>query len=186
MPAIFICLSHTSLRVVRLDASVVICDECHLGFHSYCLRPVMVNIPTSDWVCRECSGEDNAMSFADYSKTITGQQQSVLQFLDLPYSSYSDFFRENAKAISFSQSPTPFNSSQHTSVDRNLFSVGPILFIRAPDRYDFRLPSLPVSEEDYVSLNLLIQSACIDTCFSTHSRGTYNSRQPLLKATLPL
>ena len=25
--------------------AVVICDQCHVGFHSYCLRPVMVNIP---------------------------------------------------------------------------------------------------------------------------------------------
>jgi hypothetical protein len=30
---------------------VVICEECHLGFHAYCLRPVMVNIPTVSDLC---------------------------------------------------------------------------------------------------------------------------------------
>lgn len=32
------------------DKQLVICDECHSGFHTYCLRPVMVNIPKGEWL----------------------------------------------------------------------------------------------------------------------------------------
>jgi len=134
------------------DNQVVICDQCHVGFHSYCLRPVMVNIPRGDWVCRSCSGKSNSISFVDYSKSINGKQQDVLQFLNLPYNSYKEFVEENAEAISFSHSSSSYNANVHTAVDRNLFSIGSILFVRSPDRHDFRLPSLPASEEEYASI----------------------------------
>lgn len=104
-----------------------------------------------DWVCRQCSGVSNSISFAEYSKSITGHQQSVLQFLNLPYKTYLDFANENIEAISYCQSPSPFNPSKHTAVDRNLFSVGSVLFVRHPAKYDFRLPSPTLTPDEFVS-----------------------------------
>lgn len=137
---------------LMLHFTVVICEECHMGFHSYCLRPVMVNIPSSDWVCRECSGVSNSISFSDYSRSISGQQESVLRFLNLPYTTYKDFIHENHEAISFAHSALGFNPNHHNSIDRNLFSVGSFVFVRSPDKHDFRLPIPSDNEEEYVSI----------------------------------
>ena len=122
---------------------------------------LFVQITKGDWVCRSCSGKSNSISFVDYSKSINGKQQDVLQFLNLPYNSYKEFVEENAEAISFSHSSSSYNANVHTAVDRNLFSIGTILFVRSPDRHDFRLPSLPASEEEYVSMMgyLYVQTA---------------------------
>jgi hypothetical protein len=94
------------------------------------------------------------VSFVDYSKTIAGQQQSVLQFLNLPFTAYSCFVNEHADAIKYARSASTFNSTQHTAIDRNLFAIGPIIFIRSPDKNDFRLPSPAASgtEDEYVRL----------------------------------
>lgn len=137
-------------------------------------------ITKGDWVCRSCSGKSNSISFIDYSKGINGQQQDVLQFLNLKYKSYREFVEENAEAIAFSHSSSSFNANVHTAVDRNLFSIGSILFVRSPDRHDFRLPCLPASEEEYVSINVIHLYVPSISCFALNKNIClhYNDRHP--------
>lgn len=42
------------------DHQVVICDGCNLGIHTYCMRPVMNNVPTGDWYCDRCKSVHDA------------------------------------------------------------------------------------------------------------------------------
>ncbi|KAF9576363.1 hypothetical protein EC968_009337 [Mortierella alpina] len=39
---------------------MLICDGCELGFHTYCLKPPLQNIPKTDWYCSKClvAGDD--------------------------------------------------------------------------------------------------------------------------------
>ncbi|XP_014676074.1 PREDICTED: bromodomain adjacent to zinc finger domain protein 2B-like [Priapulus caudatus] len=36
------------------EAELLLCDSCDKGFHTYCFRPKMVDIPDGDWFCYEC------------------------------------------------------------------------------------------------------------------------------------
>ncbi|KAF9275598.1 hypothetical protein BGZ68_010662, partial [Mortierella alpina] len=33
---------------------MLICDGCELGYHTYCLKPPLQNIPKTDWYCSKC------------------------------------------------------------------------------------------------------------------------------------
>ncbi|XP_012935525.1 uncharacterized protein LOC101848029 [Aplysia californica] len=36
------------------EAELLLCDGCDKGFHTYCFKPKMENIPEGDWFCYEC------------------------------------------------------------------------------------------------------------------------------------
>lgn len=43
------------------DSSMLLCDTCNRGYHSYCLTPQLSAIPQCDWYCPSClkrSGDD--------------------------------------------------------------------------------------------------------------------------------
>jgi len=41
------------------EHQMLLCDKCEKGYHMYCLRPIVVNIPTHEWICKECSSNDS-------------------------------------------------------------------------------------------------------------------------------
>jgi len=59
-------------NVDKDDHLVVICDKCHSGYHTYCVRPVMVVVPKDDWLCAKCStGQPNAIPFGEFAAKMT-------------------------------------------------------------------------------------------------------------------
>ncbi|KAG4066992.1 hypothetical protein HA402_007740 [Bradysia odoriphaga] len=36
------------------EDKLLLCDGCDKGYHTYCFKPKMVNIPEGDWYCYEC------------------------------------------------------------------------------------------------------------------------------------
>lgn len=36
------------------DVSVLLCDTCDSGYHTYCLNPPLVRIPEGNWYCPSC------------------------------------------------------------------------------------------------------------------------------------
>lgn len=144
--------------VDKNDHQLLICDECHRGFHTYCLRPVMVNIPKGNWLCSGCSGRSNEqMSFEDYSEKMSNKHQDILQYLNLAYNHPTEFFRTHSEAISlfsfYSQAAVKQQAISQGVVAKNVvFDVGNIKFIRAPEKNDWRLPTPLLSEQDYVSV----------------------------------
>ena len=138
------------------DNQVVICDNCHNGFHMYCVRPVMVNIPKEDWFCSACSNGSNArLSFDDFTASITDQE--VFRFLGLPYKTAREFFRIHSDAINVSALNSPSAVKQYAkrkllpAIDV-VFGVQNIKFNRNVEKNNWCLPMPLTCEQDYVSL----------------------------------
>eukprot|EP00985_Skeletonema_marinoi_P021628 scaffold13373_cov109-Skeletonema_marinoi.AAC.3 len=133
---------------------VVICDKCHCGFHTYCLRPVMVNIPRGDWLCSACSGSSNSVPFEVYKNGIN--QQDVMSFLGLPYQKATRFFNEHAEAIDLFKEKSKTATKQRAlslqiTSKYVTFEVGSIKFIRAPENSDWRLPVPLLTKKEWAT-----------------------------------
>ena len=37
------------------DEFMLLCDGCDHGYHTYCLKPPLQQVPEGDWFCRDCS-----------------------------------------------------------------------------------------------------------------------------------
>ncbi|XP_052206062.1 histone-lysine N-methyltransferase ATXR6 isoform X2 [Diospyros lotus] len=44
-------------------AEMLLCDKCDLGFHLFCLRPILAAVPNGSWFCRSCSGHGKVQYF---------------------------------------------------------------------------------------------------------------------------
>jgi [histone H3]-lysine27 N-methyltransferase len=133
---------------------VVICDKCHCGFHTYCLRPVMVNIPRGDWLCSACSGSSNSVPFEVYKNGIN--QQDVMSFLGLPYQKATRFFNEHAEAIDLFKEKSKTATKQRAlslqiTSKYVTFEVGSIKFIRALENSDWRLPVPLLTKKEWAT-----------------------------------
>ena len=36
------------------ESDLLLCDGCDKGYHTYCFKPVLTNVPEGDWYCYEC------------------------------------------------------------------------------------------------------------------------------------
>jgi len=140
------------------DNQVVICDECHKGFHTYCLRPVMVNIPRGDWWCSVCSGRTNdQISYEEFKTNLSScNTHDILRFLCLPFDNPVEFFSRHSEAMALftlnSDTAVKQHAISHDVLTKSVvFGVDNIMFIRKPEKNDWRLPTPLLSEEVYVS-----------------------------------
>lgn len=141
------------------DNLIIICDECHTGFHTYCLRPVMVNIPKGDWLCHNCAPANSQVPFDQYCKNMSGNNKEIFGFLGLPYKNPNEFFRSHSDAIQLSSLDSQGAVKQkaislQVAANNVVFDVGNVKFIRAPEKNDWRLPAPLLSKKEYVSLDL--------------------------------
>ncbi len=121
------------------DHYLLICDDCDRGFHTYCLRPVVVNIPREDWSCPECTtGKNVFKSFEDFLEDFKQNPATVSSFLNLPYTTPEEFYTKHADATDL---------LNHRHLWRSKFSkvhtsekVGDIHVSRNKDRHLFLLP----------------------------------------------
>lgn len=151
------------------DNQVVICDECHRGFHTYCLRPVMVNIPKGDWLCSACSGRSTEqITFQEFCDDMSDKHKEILAFLGLKHEHPGQFFRSHSEAIGlFSLGSLGAIKQravrQQVRANEIVFDVGGIKFQRSPERHDWRLPT-PLLTEDAYSSSLLSMVAAMKYC----------------------
>ena len=53
-------IMRASCQLCHLDdneAQLLLCDSCDKGFHTYCFKPTMENIPEGNWYCFICIGK---------------------------------------------------------------------------------------------------------------------------------
>lgn len=58
------------------EESMLLCDCCNLGFHTHCLEPPLMAIPSEPWFCGNCGGDAQA----NLGRDITGDKE-VLHYL---------------------------------------------------------------------------------------------------------
>lgn len=141
------------------DDQVVICDNCHNGFHMYCVRPVMVIIPKGDWFCSTCAvgrSSKSRLSFDEFSATIT--DHAMFRFLGLPYKTSNEYFTTHSDAIFLSLKNSPaavkqYANSKGVPAKDVVVDVQNIYFNRNVDKHDWCLPMPLTNEHDYVSCN---------------------------------
>jgi [histone H3]-trimethyl-L-lysine4 demethylase len=63
--------------------SMLLCDGCDTGYHTFCLDPPLKSIPKYDWYCAQCLVGTNEFGFED------GDEYSLAQFREK-----ADTFRE--------------------------------------------------------------------------------------------
>src|SRR5271155_335420 len=63
--------------------SMLLCDGCDTGYHTFCLNPPLKTNPKYDWYCAECLVGTNEFGFED------GEEYSLSQFREK-----ADSFRE--------------------------------------------------------------------------------------------
>ena len=69
-------------RSPRHAASMLLCDNCDLGYHKVCLRPMLIKVPTGRWYCDTC----RTSSIADVSsKQVTGDVTEDQHLIDYLY-----------------------------------------------------------------------------------------------------
>ncbi|KAF8468142.1 PLU-1-like protein-domain-containing protein [Kalaharituber pfeilii] len=80
------------------NVNMLICDGCDHGYHTYCLDPVVKNIPERDWYCNRCLVGTGEFGFAD------GGVYSLRQFQEK-----ANNFKEN-----YFQPKMPFDPVHNT------------------------------------------------------------------------
>ncbi|KAJ8924293.1 hypothetical protein NQ315_007086 [Exocentrus adspersus] len=56
------------------EDKLLLCDGCDKGYHTYCFKPKMENIPDGDWYCHECMNKATGEKTASFAKP---QKKSV-------------------------------------------------------------------------------------------------------------
>lgn len=52
----------------------LLCDECNRGYHTYCLKPKLKDIPEGDWFCPKCRPENYVVRRANRRKIFTEEE----------------------------------------------------------------------------------------------------------------
>lgn len=90
------------------ERCILICDKCNLGYHTYCLRPVVSNIPTYEWICPECSCEETGREgFEKLVKDLIQNFSQVTSFLSLPFQSSHEIQNRFEDVVKFLSSTIP-------------------------------------------------------------------------------
>lgn len=90
------------------ERCILICDNCNLGYHMYCLRPVVSNIPTDEWLCPDCSSEETGREgFEILVQDLQNDFSQVSDFLSLKFRDASDIAAQFKEVTEFLSSPIP-------------------------------------------------------------------------------
>ncbi|PKA59774.1 Histone-lysine N-methyltransferase ATXR6 [Apostasia shenzhenica] len=49
---------------------LILCDRCDMGYHIYCLRPIVIRVPAGPWFCPSCTEEKVVRRFPLMQKKI--------------------------------------------------------------------------------------------------------------------
>ena len=144
------------------DHYILICDDCDKGYHTFCLRPVVVNIPRGDWSCPRCTSvESTFTSFEDIVREHKLNQAAIYSFLNLPFNAAVEFHEKHNEAFSLLRSRQMWRS-KFPKV-RMSEKVGGIHISRNKDRHLFLLPE-PIGDPAMMLRSLASIAAAIKYC----------------------
>ena len=124
------------------DHYILICDDCDKGYHTYCLRPVVVNIPRGDWSCPQCTtGDTTCTSFEDIVEALKLNPREISSFLGLSFDTTTEFCNSHTEAFDLLRARSQWRSKFPKL--RLTEKVGGIHISRNKDRHLFLLPEPP-------------------------------------------
>uniref|UniRef100_A0A7S4N6T5 Uncharacterized protein n=1 Tax=Odontella aurita TaxID=265563 RepID=A0A7S4N6T5_9STRA len=148
------------------EHQILICDQCHLGFHMYCVRPVIVNVPTSEWLCAGCAGENNTgHTFSALLETLQGDLTEVSNYLGLSFDP-PDFSVAHKYALDlFSPRTHPSKRQAILGVARSkpTAKIGSLFFSCNINKRDWVIP-LPLSLPGAYAKSLASMVAAMKYC----------------------
>ncbi|GMH62876.1 hypothetical protein TrST_g12893 [Triparma strigata] len=171
------------------DDKILLCDKCDKGFHMYCLRPVMVNIPVGEWLCDSCRPNltANALKYEASRLTMmrSHKQAQVSSFLKFPFKNPVDFWCKEIAEYAAVVYKTKGNFSLKEvngmfTKENNFFQVGPISqSFKESTSNHWLLPSPPSSVELYVQAVTSVASALMFMNVERYSDNLiYSERAP--------
>jgi len=144
------------------DHQILICDECILGYHMYCVRPVIVNVPTGIWKCPRCSP---SRSFFDRVNECKDNLSLVTEYLKLPFVEPSQFHETYQRDIGIILLP---KLQRHPKFPRKLPShqAGSLFFSHHVESTDWLLP-VPLASRNAYNDSLISMVAGMKYCGMT-------------------
>ncbi|GMH75309.1 hypothetical protein TrLO_g9473 [Triparma laevis f. longispina] len=171
------------------DDKILLCDNCDKGFHMYCLRPVMVNIPVGEWLCPNCRPNLTAtMQKYETSRSKmmrSDKQAQVSTYLKFPFKNPVDFWCkeiEDYAAVVY-KTQNHFSSKEVNKMFRkenNFFQVGPISqSFKESTTNHWILPYPPSSADKYIQSVTSVASALMFMEVQQYSDNLiYSKRTP--------
>ena len=154
-------------KVDENDHQILICDRCHQGYHMYCLRPIIVTVPTNEWLCSKCSPESSSRQpFQEIIKSLQQTPHQMTKFLFLPFCNPKEFFVKHEKELELFGPNC--NVSKRQSIIGNLRSrstvkIGSLSFSCNPQKNDWLLP-LPLPSLNLYESSLASMVAAMRHC----------------------
>jgi hypothetical protein len=159
---------------------ILVCDSCSAGFHMYCLRPVVVNIPKGEWLCPNCTKDgEHATTFGEIIIELEHDFNRVSSYLFLPFNDPAHFFEMNKEALSIlgPDKVKEKRSAFGTAKSRSLIKKGDLYITRNTDRKLWILPT-PLFDESELRFSLTTLCAAMSYCgMNVYSESLVYSQQ---------
>lgn len=165
------------------DERIVICDGCNRGYHTYCLRPVMVNVPTTDWYCDRCRNIHDAarQPYTSFLAELEKDPSAAMTFLDHNFSA-AEFYKKHADGLALFGPETAPHIRRKTlgsSKSKATAQMGHLYFSWNIKPDDLVLPRPPISVEGYNTVILSWVAAMKYVGMSKYSEDlTYSDDVP--------
>lgn len=149
------------------DHLILICDMCQRGFHMYCVRPVIVNVPTKEWLCFRCSPlVQNGKSYNDIVNKFMKDTKIIIDFLKLSFDEPKDFCKLHKENLNLF-SPTTHISKRTAilgpSKSKPTVKVGSLFYPHKPKKNDWSTP-LSLADESLYTSSLATFVAAMKYC----------------------
>jgi hypothetical protein len=145
------------------DHYLLICDECDRGYHTYCLRPVVVNIPREIWLCPKCNPDESTLSsYEDIFNEFMKNSEEALSFLKVDMKSSEEYclrHRDSFEVLNCKNKWSEIIGKKKAIVHK----VGDIYITRSKDRHYFKLPE-PIQDPELWTRSLASIAAAAKYC----------------------
>ena len=140
---------------------MLICDDCHKGYHMYCCRPVIVSIPTNNWTCFKCSsGGVPVRSFVEFSASMDERQ--ACSFLKLPFEALGKFHDSHEEVLKAFETPQNNHRKQLNLPKAKSIAtvkVQRINYSLRVERHDWAIPLPSLDRSQYIQSTIKIVAA---------------------------